>query len=153
MTPIASYHIPGVGTVDVVQQNDGRNRFWNLFAASGECLNEGHPFGSKPRRKQVKAFLAHDLKEALARIEKECERLKIAQEDLDEVIHEAAQAGNRRLNQVSEEKQQERLITTAEEQAARINNGGRASQLVYLLEAYGEAGALKALQDRHETNG
>ena len=54
---------------------------------------------------------------------------------------------------MSEEKQQERLITTAEEQAARVNNGGRASQLVHLLEAYGEAGAVKALQDRHETNG
>jgi hypothetical protein len=153
MTTVASYRIPGFGTVDVVQHNDGRNRVWDLFAASGECLNEGHPFRSKPRRKQVEAFLAHDLKEALARIEKECERLKIAQEDLDEVIHETAQTGNLRLNQVSEEKQQERLITTAEEQAARINNGGRASQLVYLLEAYGEAGALKALQDRHETNG
>ena len=153
MTTVASYHIPGFGTVDVVQQNDGRNRFWDLFAASGECLNEGHPFWSKPRRKQVVTFLAQDLKEALARIEKECERLKIAQEDLDEVIHETAQTGNLRLNQVSEEKQQDRLITTAEEQAARINNGGRASQLIYLLEAYGEAGALKALQDRHETNG
>ncbi len=153
MTTVASYRILGFGTVDVVQQNDGRNRFWDLFAASGECLNEGHPFRSEPRRKQVEAFLAHDLKEALARIEKECERLKIAQEDLDEVIHETAQTGNLRLNQVSEEKQQDRLITTAEEQAARINNGGRASQLIYLLEAYGEAGALKALQDRHETNG
>ena len=153
MTTIASHRIPGFGTVEVVQQNDGRNRFWDLFAASGECLNEGHPFWRKPQRKQVEAFLAHDLKEALARIEKECERLKITQEDLDEVVHEAAQTGNRRLNQVSEEKQQERLITTAEEQAARVNNGGRASQLVYLLEAYGEAGAVKALQDRHETNG
>ena len=153
MTTVASYHIPGFGTVEVVQQNDGRNCFWDLFAASGECLNEGHPFWSKPRRKQVETFLAHDLKEALARIEKECERLKITQEDLDEVIHEAAQASNRRLNQVSEEKQQERLITTAEEQAARVNNGGRTSQLIYLLEAYGEAGAVKALQDRHGTNG
>jgi hypothetical protein len=153
MTTIASHRIPGFGTVEVVQQNDGRNRFWDLFAASGECLNEGHPFWRKPQRKQVEAFLAHDLKEALARIEKECERLKITQEDLDEVVHEAAQTGNRRLNQVSEEKQQERLITTAEEQAARVNNGGRASQLVYLLEAYGEAGAVQALQDRNETNG
>jgi hypothetical protein len=153
MTTVASYRIPGFGTVDVVQHNDGRNRVWDLFAASGECLNEGHPFWSEPRRKQVETFLAHDLKEALARIEKECERLKITQEDLDEVIHEAAQAGNRRLNQVSEEKQQERLITTAEEQAARVNNGGRASQLIYLLEAYGEAGTVNALQDRHETNG
>jgi hypothetical protein len=153
MTTIASHRIPGFGTVEVVQQNDGRNRFWDLFAASGECLNEGHPFWRKPQRKQVEAFLAHDLKEALARIEKECERLKITQEDLDEVVHEAAPTGNRRLNQVSEEKQQERLITTAEEQAARVNNGGRASQLVYLLEAYGEAGAVQALQDRNETNG
>ena len=153
MTTVASYRIPGFGTVDVVQQNDGRNRFWDLFAASGECLNEGHPFWSEPRRKQVETFLAHNLKEALARIERECERTKITQEDLDEVIHEAAQAGNRRLNQVSEEKQQERLITTAEEQAARVNNGGRTSQLIYLLEAYGEAGAVKALQDRDETNG
>ena len=54
---------------------------------------------------------------------------------------------------MSEEKQQERLITTAEEQAARANNGGRTSQLIYLLEAYGEAGAVKALQGRYETNG
>jgi len=153
MTTVASYHILGFGTVEVVQQNDGRNRFWDLFAASGECLNEGHPFWSKPRRKQVVTFLAQDLKEALARIEKECERLKITQEDLDEVIHEAAQAGNLRLNQVSEEKQQGHLITTAEEQAARVNNGGRASQLIYLLEAYGEAGAVNAMQDRYETNG
>jgi hypothetical protein len=153
MTTVASYRIPGFGTVDVVQQNDGRNRFWDLFAASGECLNEGHPFWSKPRRKQVETFLAHDLKEALARIEKECERLKITQEDLDEVIHEAAQAGNTRLSQASDQKQQERLITTAEEQAARVNNGGRASQLVYLLEAYGEAGAVRALRERYETNG
>ena len=153
MTTVASYHIPGFGTVEVVQQNDGRNRFWDLFAASGECLNEGHPFWSKPRRKQVVTFLAQDLKETLARIEKECERLQITQEDLDEVIHEAAQASNRRLNQVSEEKQQERLITTAEEQAARVNNGGRASQLVYLLEAYGEAGAVRVLRERYETNG
>lgn len=151
MTTVASYHIPGFGRVDVVEQNDTGNRFWDLFAASGECLNEGHPFWSKPRPKQVEAFLAQGLKEALARIEKECARLKIAQEDLDELIHEAAQAGNSRLNQASEEKQQERLITTAEEQAARINNGGRASQLVYLLEIYGEADALVALRDRHET--
>lgn len=153
MTTVASHRIPGLGKVDVVQQNDAGNRFWNLLSVLGECLNEGHPFWSKPRRKQVEAFLAQGLKEALARIEKECERLKITQEDLDEVIHEAAQAGNRRLNQVSEEEQQERLITTAEEQAARVNNGGRASQLVYLLEAYGEAGAVRALQGRHETNG
>ena len=153
MTTVASYSIPGFGEVDVVQQNDAGNRFWDLFAASGECLNKGHPFWSKPRRKQVETFLAQDLKETLARIEKECERLQITQEDLDEAIHEAAQAGNARLSQASDEKQQERLITTAEEQAARVNNGGRASQLVYLLEAYGEAGAVRVLRERYETNG
>jgi hypothetical protein len=152
MTAVANYSIPGFGEVDVVQQNDAGNRFWDLFAASGEWLNEGHPFQYKPRRVQVEAFLAQRLKEALVRIKKECKRLKITQEELDELVHEAAQADNTRLNGAPEKSQQERLIAAAEEHAARVNNGGRASQLVYLLEVYREAGVLEALRDRHKAN-
>jgi len=149
---IVSYSIPGFGQVNVVRQNDAGNRIWDLFAPSGEWLNEGHPFRYKPRRSQVEAFLAERLKEALARIEKECKRLRITQEDLDEQVHEAAQGDNTRLNQMSDAKRQDRLITSAEQHAARINNGGRASQLVYLLEAYGEAGVLGALRGRRKEN-
>src|ERR1035441_9605639 len=82
MTTVASYSIPGFGEVNVVQQNDAGNRFCDLFAASGEWLNEGHPFRYKPRRVQVEAFLAQRLKEALVRMKKECKRFKITQEDL-----------------------------------------------------------------------
>ncbi len=152
MIPVASYSIPGFGEVDVVQQNDAGNRIWDLFATSGEWLNEGHPFRYKPRRVQVEAFLAERLKEALARIRKECKRLRITQEDLDEVVHEAAQEDNTRLNQTSDARRQERLITSAEQHAASVNNGGRASQLAYLLKVYGEAGVLGALRDRRKEN-
>lgn len=152
MIPVASYNIAGFGEVDVVQQNDAGNRIWDLFAASGEWLNEGHPFRCKPRRAQVEAFLAERLKAAPARIEKECKKLRTTQEDLDELVHEAAQADNTRLNQTSDAKRQERLITSAEQHAARVNNGGRAVQLVYLLEVYGEAGVLGALRDRRKAS-
>ncbi len=152
MIPVASYIIPGFGEVDVVQQNDAGNRIWDLFSASGEWLNEGHPFRYKPRRAQVEAFLTERLKAALARIERECKKLRTTQEDLDELVHEAAQTDNTRLNQTSDAKRQERLITSAEQHAARGNNGGRASQLVYLLEVYGEAGVLGALRDRRKAN-
>ena len=152
MIPVASYNIPGFGEVDVVQQSDAGNRIWDLFSASGEWLNEGHAFRCKPRRAQVEAFLAERLKAALARIEKECKKLRTTQEDLDELVHEAAQADNMRLIQTSDAKRQERLITSAEQHAARVNNGGRASQLVYLLKVYGEAGVLGALRDRRKAN-
>jgi hypothetical protein len=152
MIPVASYSISGFGEVDVAQQNDAGNRIWDLFAASGEWLNEGHPFRCKPRRAQVEAFLTERLKAALARIEKECKKLRTTQEELDELVHEAAQADNTRLNQTSDAKRQERLITSAEQHAARVNNGGRASQLVYLLEVYGEAGVPGALRDRRKAN-
>ena len=152
MIPVASYSIPGFGEVDVVQQNDAGNRIWDLFAASGEWLNEGHLFRCKPRRAQVEAFLAERLAEALVRIKKECKKLRITQEDLDELVHEAAQRDNKRVNQTSDAKRQERLITSAEQHAARVNNGGRASQLVYLLEVYGEVGVLGALRDSRKAN-
>lgn len=109
MIPVASYRIPGFGEVDVVQQNDSGNRIWNLIAASGEWLNEGHAFRHEPRRAQVETFLAARLKEALDRIEKECGKLSITQADLDELTHEAAQGDNTRLNQTSDVKRQERL--------------------------------------------
>lgn len=95
----------------------------------------------------METFLAARLKEALDRIEKECGKLSITQADLDELIHEAAQGDNTRLNQTSDVKRQERLIAAAEQHAARVNNGGRASQLVYLFEVYGETGAIEVLRN------
>ena len=145
MTTVASYRIPGFGEVNVVRQNDAGHPLWDLFA-SGEWLNEGHPFGCQPRRAQVEAFLAEKLKGVLARVSKECRRLKIQQEDLDELVHEAAQADNPRLNEAPGEKRQERLITSVEARACRVNNRGRADQIIYLLEAYGEAGVITVLR-------
>lgn len=147
MITVATYSVPGFGEVSVVRQNDAGNPCWDLFGPSGEWLNEGHPFRCKPRRAQVEAFLAQRLKEALARVSKECRRLHIQQEDLDELVHEAAQADNPRLNEAPGEKQQERLINKSEECACRINNRGRAGQLIYLLEIYGETGVLAALRE------
>jgi len=147
MITVATYTVPGFGEVSVVRQNDAGNPCWDLFAASGEWLNEGHPFRYKPRRAQVEAFLAERLKEVLARVSKECRRLKIRQVDLDELVDEAAQANNPELNEAPGEKQQERLISSAEERACRVNNQGRADQLVFLLEAYGEAGVMTALRN------
>jgi hypothetical protein len=100
----------------------------------------------------VEALLAERLKEALVRIRKACKRLRITQEDLDELVHEAAQEANTRLNQTADEKRQERLISSAEQHAASVNNGGRASQLAYLLEVYGEGGLLGTLRDRRKAN-
>ena len=145
MVTVASYHVPGFGRVDVVEQNDGDDRFWDLFASSGECLNEGDSFWRKPTRREVEEFLAPQLKEVLGRLEKECERNQIAQEELDEAVHDAAQTNNAGLNQMAEVRQQEQLISTAEQQAAQINNGGRACQLAYLFEVYGEATTVQML--------
>jgi hypothetical protein len=138
--------VPGFGTVDIVEQKDAGDRFWDLFGASGECLNEGNPFWRKPTRSEVEEFLAQKLKEVLTRLETECEQSHIDQEHLDEAIYEAAQMNNAGLNQAAEAPQQERLISTAEERAARINNGGRRSQLACLFEMYGERGAVELLQ-------
>ena len=146
MLTVASYHVPGFGAVDVVEQNDAGDRFWDLFASSGECLNEGDPFWREPTRNQVEEFLARQLKEVLSRLEKECERNQIGQEHLDEAVHEAAQTNNSRLDQAAEAHQQEQLIATAETEAARINNGGRTRQLAYLIEVYGEAGTIEVLR-------
>lgn len=146
MKTAATYHVPGFGDVDVVEQNDAGERFWDLFGSAGECLNEGHPFWTKPTRRAVEQFLSRQLKEVLGRLEKECERNRIGQEELDEAVHEAAQRNNARLNQTVDGRQQERLISTAEIEAARINNGGRAHQLSYLFEVYGEAGAIEVLR-------
>lgn len=146
MKTAATYHVPGFGDVDVVEQSDAGERFWDLFGSADECLNEGHPFWGKPTRRAVEQFLSHQLKEVLGRLEKECERNRIGQEELDEAVHEAAQRNNARLNQTVDGRQQERLISTAETEAARINNGGRAHQLSYLFEVYGEAGAIEVLR-------
>ena len=146
MTTVAGYQVTGFGLVHVVEQNDAGDCYWDLFASSGECLNEGNPFRTKLTRHEVEAFLSHQLKEILSRLETERERNRIAQEELDEAIHEAAQTENARLNQTFEAREQERLVSTAEEKAARINNRGCVSQLAYLFEVYGEAGALEALK-------
>lgn len=146
MKTVATYHVSGFGQVDVVEQNDAGDRFWDLFGPTGECLNEGSPFRPKPTRPAVEEFLSRQLKEILSRLEKECERNRIAHEELDEAVHEAAQRNNARLNQTVDGRQQERLISTAETEAARINNGGRSHQLSYLFEVYGEAGAIEMLR-------
>jgi hypothetical protein len=145
MITVASYRVLGFGDVNVVEQNGAGDRFWDLFASSGECLNEGNPFWRKPTRREVEEYLSRQLKEVLSRLEKECERNRIGQEELDEAVHEAAQRNNARLNQAAEGRQ-ERLISAAEEKSVRINNEGRPRQLAYLFEVYGEAGTLEALK-------
>lgn len=147
MKTVATHHVLGFGRVDVVEQGDAGDRFWDLFGPTGECLNEGRPFRAKPTRRTVEGFLAHQLKEILSRLEKECERYRIGQEELDEAVHEAAQMNNLRLNQMAGSRRQERLISTAEAKAARINNGGCVHQLAYLFEAHGEAGVLDVLKN------
>lgn len=146
MKTVASYHVLGFGQVGVVEQNDAVDRFWDLFGSTGECLNEGSPFRRKPTRRAVKEFLSRQLKEVVGRLEKERERNRIGQGKLDEAVHEAAQMANARLNQTAEDREQERLISSAEAEAARINNGGRVRQLAYLFEVYGETGAIEVLQ-------
>jgi hypothetical protein len=54
-------NVPGIGDVDVVRQSysdeaSGRESFWDLFDATGTCLNEGDPFWKKPTRKEVAEF-------------------------------------------------------------------------------------------------
>lgn len=146
MKTVAGYRVLGFGQVEVVEQNDAGDRFWDLFGATGECLNEGSPFRKKPTRGAVEEFLSRQLKEVLSRLEKECERNRIGEEELDEAVHEAVQVNNARLNQTVEGQQQERLISAAETGAARINNGGRVHQLAYLFEVYGETGAIEVLK-------
>lgn len=146
MKTVANHHVLGFGQVDVVEQNDAGDRFWDLFGSTGECFNEGSPFRRKPTRRAVKEFLSCQLNEVLSRLERECERNRIGQEELDEAVHEAAQINNGKLNQTAEGRQQERLISAAEAEAARINNGGRIRQLTYLFEVYGETGAIEVLQ-------
>ncbi len=146
MKTIAAYHVLGFDQVDLVEQNDAGGRFWDLFGSSGECLNEGSPFWEKPTRREVEEFLSRQLKEILGRLERECERNQLGQEELDGAVHEAAQRNNANLNQTAGSRQQEQLISAAEEQAARINNEGRVRQLAYLLEVYGEAGAVEVLR-------
>ena len=146
MNTVASYHMLGFGQVEVIEQEDAGDRFWDLFGSTGECLNEGSPFRRKPTRHAVEEFLSRQLKEVLSRLEKECERNQIGQEELDEAVHEAAQMNNARLTQTAESREQERLISAAETEAARINNGGRVHQLAYLFEVYGETGAIEVLQ-------
>jgi hypothetical protein len=146
MIPVVSYSIPGFGQVDVIEQNHAGDRFWDLFGSSGECLNEGSPFHKKPTRHAVEEFLSVQLKEVLHRLETACERNKIGQEELDEAVHEAAQMNNTRLSQTAEGRKQERLISAAEAEAARINNGGCIHQLAYLFEVYGETGAIEVLR-------
>ena len=146
MKTVANYHVLGFGQVDVVEQNDASDRFWDLFGSTGECLNEGSPFRRKPTRRAGKEFLLRQLKGDLGRLEKECERHRVGEEELDEAIHQAAQMNNARLNQTAESSHHERLISTAEAEAARINNGGRVRQLAYLFEVYGETGAIELLQ-------
>src|SRR5437867_13053356 len=82
MVTVASYHVPGFGRVDVVEQNDGDGRFWELFGSAGECLNEGSPFQRKPTRHALEKYLALQLKEVLGQLEKEHERNRIGQEAL-----------------------------------------------------------------------
>ena len=146
MKTVASYHVLGFGQVDVVEQDDTGDCFWDLFGPTGECLNEGNPFWKQPTRGEVGAFLSRQLKEILSRLEKECERNQLGQAELDEAVHEAAQAKNPDLSQAVGRRQQEQLICAAEEEAARINNEGRARQLAYLFEAYGEAGTIEVLK-------
>lgn len=146
MTTVASYRVTGFGLVDVVEQNTAGDCFWDLFASSGECLNESHPFHRKPTHREVEQFLSHQLNEVLSRLEKECEQSHVGQEELDEAVHEAAQVENARLNQTACGRPQ-RLIRTAEEKAARINNEGRTRQLAFLFEVYGEAGALEVVKN------
>src|SRR5437899_2236520 len=102
----------------------------------GNVSTEGSPFQRKPTRLAVEKYLALQLKEFLSRLEKECERNRIGQEELDEAVHEAAQMNNTRLSQTAEGRKQERLISAAEAEAARINNGGCIHQLAYLFEVY-----------------
>lgn len=146
MKTVATHHVLGFGEVDVVEQNDAGHCFWGLFGSAGACLNEGHPFWTKPTRRAVEQFLSGQLKKVLSRLETECARNRIGQEDLDQLVHEATQRNNARLNEAAESRQQERLISEAEEQGARINNEGRAGQLAYLFEVYGEAGTIEALR-------
>lgn len=146
MKTVATYHVVGFGQVNVVEQSDAGDRFWDLFGSSGECFNEGSPFRTRPTRCAVEQFLTHQLKEVLGRLETECERNRIGQGGLDEAVHEAAQKNNARLNQTAGSRQQDRLISAAEAEASRMNNGGRISQLAYLFEVYGEAGAIEVLR-------
>ncbi len=146
MKTVAHYHVPGFGSVEVVEQNDAGDRFWDVFGSSGECLNEGSPFRRKPTRRAVEQFLACQLKEVLGRLETECERNRIGQEELDEAVHEAAQRNNTRVNHTAGSRRQERLISAAEAEAARVNNGGRVRQLAYLFEVYGESGTIEGLR-------
>lgn len=146
MRTVATYHVLGFGRVDLVEQSRAGDRFWDLFGSSGECLNEGNPFHRKPTRRAVEQFLACELKEVLVRLETECDRNRIGQEGLDEAVHEAAQRKNARLNQTAGSRQQERLISAAEAEATRVNNGGRIHQLSYLFEVYGEAGTIEVLR-------
>ncbi|ODU24066.1 MAG: hypothetical protein ABS95_02435 [Verrucomicrobia bacterium SCN 57-15] len=147
MTTVASHHVTGFGLVDVVEQNEADDCFWDLFAPSGECLNEGNPFQRKPTRREVENFLSRQLKEVLNWLEKECEQRHIGQEALDEAVHEAVQVENARLNQTAKGRPQEHLISIAEEKAARINNDGRTAQLSFLFEVYGETGALEVVKN------
>ncbi len=146
MKTVATYHVLGFGRVDVVEQNDAGDRFWDLFGSSGECLNEGSLFRTRPKRRAVEQFLTRQLKEVLSRLETECERNRVGQEEMDEAVHEAAQKNDAKLNQTAGSRQQERLISAAEAEAARVNNGGRIHQLAYLFEVYGESGTIEVLR-------
>jgi hypothetical protein len=57
MKTVTSYNVPRFGLVDVVEQVDGDDLFYDLFDPSGTCLNEGCPFWTKPTFREVRKFL------------------------------------------------------------------------------------------------
>lgn len=72
--------------------------------------------------------------------------------DLDEHVHEAAQAAIQdSLNALDGEDEQEDLITDAESTASNINNEGFESQLRYLIEQNGFEETLRVLRDDDST--
>ena len=81
-----------------------------------------------------------------------CQARGLTEEDLDELVHDAAVGGA--LPQVNEEaskSQQENLLDAASRKASSINNEGMDAQVNYLVEQHGFDGAKQLLeQTEHE---
>jgi recombinational DNA repair ATPase RecF len=81
--------------------------------------------------------------EALLQI---CRERGLRCEDLDEVVHDAAEkAATSQLNRMAETSQQEAILSDYGSRASRINNSGLRTQVEFLIGICGEEEARKIL--------
>jgi molybdopterin/thiamine biosynthesis adenylyltransferase len=76
-----------------------------------------------------------------------CRQRGLTEEDLDELVHEAAaQAAMPAVNKETSGTRQEGILDSAEQSASRVNNEGLEAQIDCLIRQYGDQEARKLLE-------